>query len=91
MAGLAAAPPAAAAPLAGQATAVAQSVVPPTAFGWGSDFLGALGIGSRNDQRTAPTPIPLPPGVRQIPAGRNAWSSAAVLANGTVATLGSSG
>src|SRR5689334_21305503 len=73
--GVAAAGPAAAAPRTGQAAAAAQSVVPPTVFGWGSDFLGALGIGSRNDQRAAPTPIALPPGVLQISAGRNSWSS----------------
>src|SRR5215813_2897298 len=84
VAGLAAAAPAVAAPLAGQAaatgqtTAAAQALAPPAVFGWGSDFLGALGVGSRNDQRAAPTPIALPPGVRQVSAGRNAWSSAAV-------------
>ena len=77
--------PAAAAPGAGDAAAAAQA--PPSLFVWGGNPWGGLGIGTNADEEDAPIPVALPSAVRQISASV-ADTSAAVLANGTVATWG---
>jgi alpha-tubulin suppressor-like RCC1 family protein len=68
-------------------TPVPARAATPGVFGWGYNTEGAVGDGSGVNQ-LSPVPVTLPAAVAQISADPDGQTSAAVLANGTVATWG---